>query len=219
MQYLSVIFFRPNNVCFIKNRSKLLIVLLLCLLRIFMKQTLDFFLQLDVPKLHTFPFSYHLEISPVYTAQTVSSSSYRNDFSGWNLLCQAIDRVLFISYLAIILIFIASYLRRTALASQSWKNHGLTVHQELNPLFKMFSVELLGMCLFGNVPFLECTLFGMSCIMNVPFSKRAFFGICPFWNVFFLECALFGMCLFWNVHFLECALFCWFSNRTLRCKF
>ena len=50
---------------------------------------------------------------------TISSSSPRNDFSGWNLLCQAIDRVLFISYLAIILIFIASYLRRTALASQS----------------------------------------------------------------------------------------------------
>ena len=70
---------------------------------------------------------YRLEISPVYTGQTVSSSSYRNDFSGWNLLCQAIDRVLFISYLAIILIFIASYLGGAALASQSWRLHGLIV--------------------------------------------------------------------------------------------
>lgn len=43
----------------------------------------------------------------------------KNDFSGWNLLCQAIDRVLFISYLAIILIFIASYLGGAAVASAS----------------------------------------------------------------------------------------------------
>ena len=129
-------------------------------------------------------------LSPwVYAAQTVSSSSYRNDFSGWNLLCQAIDRVLFISYLAIILIFIASYLRRTALASQSWKHHGLTVYHELNSLFKKFSVVLLWMCLFWNVPFSECALSGM----------------CPFWNMLFLGCALFGMCPFRNVLFLECA--------------
>ena len=31
---------------------------------------------------------------------TLASTS-RNDFSGWNLLCQAIDRVLFLSYLVI----------------------------------------------------------------------------------------------------------------------
>ena len=50
---------------------------------------------------------------------TLASTS-RNDFSGWNLLCQAIDRVLFLSYLVIILIFIASYLGGATLASQTW---------------------------------------------------------------------------------------------------
>ena len=49
---------------------------------------------------------------------TLASTS-RNDFSGWNLLCQAIDRVLFLSYLVIILIFIASYLGGATLASQT----------------------------------------------------------------------------------------------------
>ena len=46
-----------------------------------------------------------------------SSLMGKNGFSGWDLLCQAIDRVLFISYLAIILIFIASYLGGAAVAS------------------------------------------------------------------------------------------------------
>lgn len=38
-------------------------------------------------------------------------------FSGWNLLCQAIDRLLFIAFFAIIFIFIASYLGGAAVAS------------------------------------------------------------------------------------------------------
>ena len=49
--------------------------------------------------------------------QSSSLSGSSTGFSGWNLLCQAIDRVLFISYLAIILIFIASYLGGAAVAS------------------------------------------------------------------------------------------------------
>ena len=51
------------------------------------------------------------------SAQSSSLSGSSTGFSGWNLLCQAIDRVLFISYLAIILIFIASYLGGAAVAS------------------------------------------------------------------------------------------------------
>ena len=50
---------------------------------------------------------------------TLASTSRNQDFSGWNLLCQAIDRVLFLSYLVIILIFIASYLGGATLASQT----------------------------------------------------------------------------------------------------
>lgn len=45
-----------------------------------------------------------------------STSLEKNGFSGWNLLCQAIDRLLFIAYLAIILIFMASYLGGAAIA-------------------------------------------------------------------------------------------------------
>ena len=54
---------------------------------------------------------------PMPTVADPKTGSAHNEFSGWNLLCQAIDRVLFISYLAIILIFIASYLGGAALAS------------------------------------------------------------------------------------------------------
>ncbi len=46
-----------------------------------------------------------------------NSSCTLGKFSGWNLLCQAIDRILFISYLAIIFIFIASYLGGAASAT------------------------------------------------------------------------------------------------------
>ena len=45
-----------------------------------------------------------------------STSLEKNGFSGWNLLCQAIDRLLVIAYLAIILIFMASYLGGAAIA-------------------------------------------------------------------------------------------------------
>ena len=37
-----------SNVCFIKNRSKLSSVLLLCLLRIFMKQTLSRYIRIEI---------------------------------------------------------------------------------------------------------------------------------------------------------------------------
>lgn len=53
--------------------------------------------------------------SPAATAENRQPPT----FSGWNLLCQAIDRVLFISYLAIILIFIASYLGGAAIAASN----------------------------------------------------------------------------------------------------
>ena len=48
-----------------------------------------------------------------------STSLEKNGFSGWNLLCQAIDRLLFIAYLAIILIFMASYLGGAAIVLNS----------------------------------------------------------------------------------------------------
>ena len=48
--------------------------------------------------------------------QSDQAKTEKNGNSGWILLCQAIDRILFISYLAIILIFIASYLGGAALA-------------------------------------------------------------------------------------------------------
>ena len=59
--------------------------------------------------------------SPASTASNTneeksSTSLEKNGFSGWNLLCQAIDRLLFIAYLAIILIFMASYLGGAAIA-------------------------------------------------------------------------------------------------------
>ncbi len=47
------------------------------------------------------------------------SGSSSNEFSGWNLLCQAIDRILFAAYFAIILIFIASYLGGAAVDDTS----------------------------------------------------------------------------------------------------
>ena len=61
---------------------------------------------------------------------------------------------------------------------------------------------LFGMCLFWNVPFLECALFWYVLCLEC-----ALFRMCSFWNVPYLECALLGMCLFWNMPFLECALF------------
>ena len=50
---------------------------------------------------------------------TVEQSRKKDEFSGWNLLCQAIDRVLFITYLVIILLFIASYLGGAAASAAS----------------------------------------------------------------------------------------------------
>ena len=62
--------------------------------------------------------------SPASTASNTneeksSTSLEKNGFSGWNLLCQAIDRLLFIAYLAIILIFMASYLGGAAIVLNS----------------------------------------------------------------------------------------------------
>ena len=54
--------------------------------------------------------------SSLAPAQSDQAKTEKNGNSGWILLCQAIDRILFISYLAIILIFIASYLGGAALA-------------------------------------------------------------------------------------------------------
>lgn len=50
-------------------------------------------------------------------APQVLPSVSKPSFSGWNLLCQAIDRLLFIAFFAIIFIFIASYLGGAAVAS------------------------------------------------------------------------------------------------------
>ena len=62
--------------------------------------------------------------SPASTASNTneeksSTSLEKNGFSGWNLLCQAIDRLLFIAYLAIVLIFMASYLGGAAIVLNS----------------------------------------------------------------------------------------------------
>ena len=85
---------------------------------------------------------YSIDVEALRTGQQSSSESKseppmptiesptKTEFSVWNLLCQAIDRILFISYLAIILIFMASYLGGAALASTSsidtsWINSGM----------------------------------------------------------------------------------------------
>ena len=44
-----------------------------------------------------------------------SSSSEKPKFSGWNLLAQAIDRILFITYLLIIFLFMASCIGKSAM--------------------------------------------------------------------------------------------------------